>query len=148
MTIATVTVEDLAELLPLVSDYCGFYGVQPRREALEALSRALIADPEQAGAQLIARGGRRSPVGFATVFWSWSTLSAHRVGIMNDLFVVPEARGAGVGAALIDASRGLCREHGARALEWQTAPDNDRAQALYERVGARREEWIDYSLDV
>jgi RimJ/RimL family protein N-acetyltransferase len=29
---------------------------------------------------------------------------------------------------------------------WQTARDNQRAQALYDRIGARREEWLDYSL--
>jgi ribosomal protein S18 acetylase RimI-like enzyme len=66
---------------------------------------------------------------------------------MNDLFVTPAARGSGAAPALIDACLERAREHGAGSLSWQTARDNARAQALYERVGARREEWIDYSLE-
>src|SRR5918998_5528413 len=103
MRIAAVTERDLEELLPLVRGYCDFYEVAPSDEALLALSRALIADPEREGVQLLARDGGGTAVGFATIFWSWSTLSAARVGVMNDLFVAPEARGRGVAEALIDA---------------------------------------------
>jgi RimJ/RimL family protein N-acetyltransferase len=39
-----------------------------------------------------------------------------------------------------------CRRRGAIRLEWQTALDNHRAQAVYERVGGKREQWLDYSL--
>jgi ribosomal protein S18 acetylase RimI-like enzyme len=87
-------------------------------------------------------------VGFATVFWSWSTLSAARIGVMNDLFVSPEARGTGAAEALIAACAAACREHGATSLEWSTAKDNQRAQAVYDRVGGRRSEWLDYSLPI
>ena len=77
------------------------------------------------------------------------TLSASRIGVMNDLFVVPEARGGGVADALIAACAERCRERGATSLEWQTADDNHRAQAVYERVGGERDErWLDYSLAV
>jgi GNAT superfamily N-acetyltransferase len=65
---------------------------------------------------------------------------------MNDLFVVRSARGTGVAAELIAACLERARAHGAGSLSWQTARDNARAQALYERVGARRQEWVDYSL--
>jgi GNAT superfamily N-acetyltransferase len=111
------------------------------------MSRALIADPEREGVQLIARDSSGAAVGFATVFWSWSTLSATRIGVMNDLFVTPAARGSGTASGLIDACLERARQHGAGSLSWQTARDNARAQALYERVGARRDEWIDYSLE-
>jgi len=53
-----------------------------------------------------------------------------------------------VAEALIAECAGLCRERGAVELTWQTAKDNLRAQALYERLGVRREEWLDYSLTV
>jgi ribosomal protein S18 acetylase RimI-like enzyme len=66
---------------------------------------------------------------------------------MNDLFVAPAARGSGAAEALILACRDRCRERGARQLSWQTAKDNLRAQAVYERVGGVREEWLDYSLE-
>jgi GNAT superfamily N-acetyltransferase len=139
---------DLPELLALMRAYCDFYEVAPGDEELLAMSRALIADPQREGLQLLASDGDGRPVGFATVFWSWSTLSASRIGVMNDLFVRPEARGSGAAEALIAACAERCREHGATSLGWQTAKDNERAQAVYERVGGKREEWLDYSLDV
>jgi GNAT superfamily N-acetyltransferase len=145
--IAPVTEADLTDLLPLMRAYCDFYEVAPTDEDLLAMSRALIADPEREGVQLIARDSGGNAVGFATVFWSWSTLGATRIGVMNDLFVTPAARGSGIAPALIDACLERAREHGAGSLTWQTARGNARAQALYERVGARRDEWIDYSLE-
>jgi GNAT superfamily N-acetyltransferase len=146
--IARVTEADLPELLPLMRRYCEFYGVDPPDEALLALSRALLAAPDRHGVQLLARAGDGQPAGFATVYWTWSTLSAAEVGVMNDLFVAEHARGTGLADELIGECAGLCRERGVSELIWQTAPDNRRAQAVYDRVGARRSQWLDYSLTV
>ena len=143
-----VTATDVPDLLPLLRAYCDFYEVAPTDEALLAVSRALIADPEREGVQLIARDERGEAVGFATAYWSWDTLNATRIGIMHDLFVTPAARGRGIAVALIDACLHECRGHGAARLAWQTARDNARAQRVYERVGATREEWVDYRLSV
>jgi len=145
--IAPVGETDLPDLLPLMRAYCDFYEVSPVDEDLLSMSRALIADQEREGVQLIARDSSGAAVGFATVFWSWSTLTATRIGVMNDLFVTPAARGTGTAQALIDACLERARRHGAGSLTWQTARDNARAQALYERIGAQRDEWIDYSLE-
>jgi GNAT superfamily N-acetyltransferase len=149
MRIEPVTSEaGLRELLPLMRGYCEFYGSDPSDDALLAMSRALIADPEREGVQMIARDDAGAAVGFATIFWTWSTNSAARIGTMNDLFVAAEARGGGAADALIEACVERCRERGAVRLEWQTALDNRRAQAVYERVGGKREQWLDYSLPV
>ena len=126
--------------------YCDFYDVSPTDADLMSMSRALLSDPAGEGVQLIARDDSRRALGFATVFWTWSTLSASRIGIMNDLFVVTDARGKGVADALIAACAEHCRARGAGELCWQTAKDNYRAQGVYERVGATRSEWLDYSL--
>ena len=141
---------DLPELLPLMRGYCDFYEVAPADDALLAMARTLIADPAGEGLQLLARAsGDGEAVGFATVFWSWSTLSASRIGVMNDLFVAERARGSGVADALIDGCVERCRDRGdVTSLQWQTAKDNLRAQAVYERMGGAREEWLDYSLEV
>ena len=147
VTIAAVGDADLADLQPLVRGYAGIYGVAPADEDLMTLSRALIADPAREGIQFLARTHDGAAVGFATVFWLWSTLSARRVGLMNDLFVAPDARGAGAADALIERCRAACREQGATRLTWQTAKDNGRAQAVYDRIGGTREEWLDYWLD-
>lgn len=144
MVISQVGPDDLDELLPLVRGYCDFYEVSPSDEDLLALSKALIADPEREGLQLIARDEGGRAVGFATIYWSWSTSEAARLGVMNDLFVSEQARGGGVADALIHACRAECAKRGIPRLAWQTAPDNLRAQAVYERVGATREQWVDY----
>ena len=79
-TIAVAGEADLGELLVLLRGYCDFYEVAPSDERLLAVSRALIADPEREGVQLLARDARGTAVGFATLYWSWQTLSAARLG--------------------------------------------------------------------
>jgi GNAT superfamily N-acetyltransferase len=149
MQITPVGATDLSELLPLVRAYCDFYQVTPSDQELLALSRALLADPQREGLQLLARDDTGRAVGFATLYWSWQTLAAARVGVMNDLFVAAEARGLGVAEGLIGACVACCRERGATRLVWQTASDNHRAQAVYARVGATRDDrWLDYDLPV
>jgi GNAT superfamily N-acetyltransferase len=145
--IARVREQDLGELLPLMRGYCDVYEVSPTDEELLALSRALLADPERDGVQLLARNGGEA-VGFATVYWSWATTIASRIGVMNDLFVAPAARGTGAAEQLIEACVDECRRHGAAELTWQTATDNLRAQRVYDRIGATRSQWVDYSLSV
>ena len=111
------------------------------------MARELIAEPHKEGVQLIARDDSGGAIGFATVFWTWSTLSASRIAVMNDIFVDASARGGGVADALIAACAERAREHGATSLDWTTAHDNARAQTVYDRVGAQRDaRWLDYSL--
>jgi GNAT superfamily N-acetyltransferase len=144
--IAVVREEDLEDLLPLMRAYCEFYEVAPTDDALLAMSRALLEDPEREGIQLIARDWRGRAIAFATLFWTWQTLSASRAAVMNDLYVAEHARGTKIADALIAACAAAAREHGAPQLTWQTAKDNLRAQAVYDRVGGRRSEWLDYDL--
>lgn len=147
--IATVGEPDLPDLLPLLRGYCDFYAVDPSDDALVAMARALIADPEHEGFQLIARDDTNRAIGFATVFWTWSTSSASRIGVMNDLFVDPQSRGSGTADELIFECARLVRERGGRSLDWQTAKDNLRAQRVYDRVGGRRDErWLSYSIEL
>jgi GNAT superfamily N-acetyltransferase len=140
--------QDLPELLPLMRGYCDFYEVAPSDADLLAMSRVLIADPQREGLQLLARDDGGAAIGFATIFWTWSTTRAARIGVMNDLFVAPEGRGSGAADALIAACVDRCRTRDARILAWRTAPDNHRAQAVYDRVGGRRSRWLDYDLPV
>jgi GNAT superfamily N-acetyltransferase len=141
-----VSEKDLGDLLPLMRAYCDFYGTAPSDAELLALSRAAIADPEHEGVQLIARDPRGAAVGFASVFWSWDTTEAARIAIMNDLYVAPQARGTGLADALIALCTERAAARGARRLEWETGPDNLRAQAVYDRVGGVREPWLVYTL--
>jgi GNAT superfamily N-acetyltransferase len=144
--IERVTAEDLEELLPLMRAYCDFYEASPSDAALLALAGALIDDPEHEGVQLLARGPEGRVSGFATLYWGWSTTNACRIGVMEDLFVAEAARRQGLAVLLIEACRAESTRRGARRLTWQTAPENLRAQSVYERVGAIREQWVDYWL--
>jgi GNAT superfamily N-acetyltransferase len=147
--IATVTEADLPELLPLMRGYCDFYEVTPSDDELLAFSRELLASPMLDGVQLIARDEASRAVGFATILWTWSTLSTSRIAVMNDLFVSADARGGGTADALIAACAQRAREHGATSLDWQTARDNERARKVYDRVGGRADDrWVDYSLSI
>ena len=74
--IDVVAEHDLPELIPLIRAYLDFYEVNPPDEAMLALSRSLIADPELEGAQFIARDETdpaRPAIGFASLFWTWAT---------------------------------------------------------------------------
>ena len=146
MHIEPVTEADIDELLPLVRAYCDFYEVAPSDDALNEMALTLMDDPDLEGIQLIARDDDGRALGFATIFWSWSTLSGSRIAVMNDLFVHPDGRGGGYAQELISACVDHARERGATSVQWQTAKDNHRAQAVYDRLGATREEWVDYSL--
>lgn len=147
MTIDVVREGDIDDLLPLMRAYSEFYGVTPDEVRLVGIARMLIGEPHE-GVQFIARGDDGEPLGFATVYMTWETLDAGRLAVMNDLFVAPAARGRGLGAALIDECLRFAGERGAGKLAWQTAPANEAAQRLYDRVGAVREDWIDYHLRV
>jgi hypothetical protein len=76
--ITVVGSADLPELLPLVRAYCDFYQATPSDQELLELSRALLADPQREGLQLLARDDAGRAVGFATLYWTWQTLVATR----------------------------------------------------------------------
>jgi GNAT superfamily N-acetyltransferase len=146
MEIRHAGVDEVEELLPLMRAYCDFYESSPDDEGLREMARALITVPEQ-GAMFIAREGEVA-VGFASLCWKWSSTRGARIGVMEDLFVAPDARGRGIADALIEACAQRCRERGAPTLQWLTAPDNHRAQAVYKRTGAVTQAFVEYDLDL
>jgi ribosomal protein S18 acetylase RimI-like enzyme len=89
-----------------------------------------------------------APAGYACLYWTYSSVSATDVVLMNDLYVRPEQRGAGVGEALIAATVEIAGERGASHVRWYTEPDNHRAQRLYDRTGAQRSSWLEYEIEI
>jgi GNAT superfamily N-acetyltransferase len=143
--IAPVAAEEFERMLPLIAAYQRFYEVEEVDEGRNrAFFRRFLA-PSEDGLLL---GARRDGdvVGFACLYWHFSSLAAAETVLMNDLYVAEADRGHGVGRALIEASGDVARERGASHLEWATAPDNHTAQRLYDSTGARRSEWVEYEL--
>ena len=87
------------------------------------------------------------PVGFALYFHNFSTFLAQPGIYLEDLFVVPEHRGSGVGKALLERLAQMAIERGCGRLEWAVLDWNESAIGFYERLGARRNaDWTIYRL--
>ncbi len=138
--------DEIEEMLPLIRAYCEFYETEPDDDGLRRMFETLITEPSQ-GAVFIARDDGRA-VAFATLDWKWSSLKAARLGYLEDLFVDPEARGRGIADALIQVCADRCRELGMTAMQWLTAPDNHRAQKVYNRAGADSGTYLEYDLEL
>ena len=129
----------------MIAAYQRFYEVEEIDEERNRAFFSRFLAPSEDGMLLGAwRGGEL--VGYACLYWHFTSLVPAETVLMNDLYVDEAARGQGVGRALIEASAAVARERGAHRLEWATAPDNPTAQRLYDSTGAERCEWIEYEL--
>src|SRR5687768_12080852 len=87
------------------------------------------------------RGGE--PIGFALYFFTYSTFMGKPTLYLEDLFVVPAARGEGAGRALLAALAHLAVRRGCGRMEWAVLDWNRSAIRFYQRLGAQlRKEWI------
>jgi GNAT superfamily N-acetyltransferase len=102
----------------------------PGTEVLSRRVAALIDD----GAMTYLLGGA-GPDGFAQISFRPSVWADGPVGYLEELYVVPERRGEGVGRALIEAVLELARVRGASGMEVVTGEDDTAARRLYESVG-------------
>jgi GNAT superfamily N-acetyltransferase len=149
MTEASVRVgpiqgDDFERVLPLVAGYQRFYRAEPDEDRNRGFFRRFLA-PSEDGLLLGAWVGD-DLVGFACLYWTFSSVSAAEIAYLADVFVDETRRGAGIGRALIDESTNAARARGAHHLEWLTAIDNRQAQYLYERMGADRSAWFGYEI--
>jgi len=87
------------------------------------------------------------PLGFALFFHNFSTFLGRPGIYLEDLFVVPEERGSGIGRALREHLARLAGDRGCGRLEWAVLDWNRDAIAFYERLGARpNSDWTVYRL--
>lgn len=83
------------------------------------------------------------PVGFAVWFYNYSTFTGRHGIYLEDLFVVPEARGLGAGKALLKRLAQRCRDEGLTRLEWAVLDWNAPSIAFYDSLGASaKTDWI------
>lgn len=141
--IRSIEASDQARWRELFHAYGVFYETDFSAEVLDRVWAILQRDDslhalvaEQDGVVVGIAHYRYHPDTF-TGGWDW---------FLDDLFVAPEARGAGSATALIEAIAERAREKGeAGTLRWITAADNERAQRVYDRV-ATKATWLTYEL--
>lgn len=100
----------------------------------EALQRTLFGVPPAAHVVLAEADGR--PAGFALYFFNYSTFLARPGLYLEDLFVRPESRGAGVGRALLLHLARLANARGCGRMEWAVLDWNEPAKGFYRKLGA------------
>ncbi|MFP7225286.1 GNAT family N-acetyltransferase [Priestia filamentosa] len=147
VTIRTATHQDTQQLIPLMNEYIvDFYKRnQPPKESLKKHIEHLIDNPS-IGLQYVAEENHQL-IGFATLYFSFSTLSLHKNAVLNDLYVIPTFRGKRVGEQLFKSCINHIKEHNYIGMTWETAHDNIVAQKLYDRMGGQRSQWLHYELN-
>ena len=142
--IETVTNKNFQDILPLIKAYQLFYKVSEPSDTKNAEFFSQFGPESNLGCQFIYRKNNIA-VGFATVYFSFASSIAKKVGVMNDLYTLPDYRGEGVARALIDHCKDYALSKGAARLQWVTAIDNERAQKLYDAMNTKKSTWHFYS---
>jgi GNAT superfamily N-acetyltransferase len=134
--------------VPLVLDFirglAEYERLLDQVEANEDRLRASLfpADGRAAEAHCVIGSVDGAPAGFAIYFFNYSTFLARAGLYLEDLFVKPEFRGAGLGKALLLHLAALAHERGCGRMEWAVLDWNEAAIGFYESLGARRlREW-------
>lgn len=142
-SIQPAAITDLPELAALFDAYRVFYGAASEPIKTDAFVHGLITHGNTRF--FVARAAGAAPVlGFVHLMPSMNTVAMRPIWLLEDLFVLPEARQSGVATALMQYAESFARETGAERLTLATAHDNTRAQALYKQLGYVREDHFWY----
>lgn len=135
LVIRAARADDAGVILGFIQDLAAYEQLAHEVVADEAALRTTLFGARPAAEVLIAeRAG--APVGFALFFPSYSTFLARPGLYLEDLFVRPAARGAGVGSALLAALARLAVDRGYGRFEWSVLDWNEPALRLYRALGA------------
>jgi GNAT superfamily N-acetyltransferase len=111
-----VSQQQLETLLPLIAAYQRFYEVAEIDEERNRAFFSRFIAPSDDG-MLLGAWREDNLVGYACLYWHFTSLVPAETVLMNDLFVAASRRSEGIGRALIEASAGVARERGAHHLE-------------------------------
>lgn len=136
VSVRPATSADLESLVPLFDGYRQFYGQPSELDRVRAFLHQRLT---QADSVLFIAETDGRALGFTQLYPSFSSVSMAPIFILNDLFVVPEARRTGVARRLLEAAVGHGREAGAIRLSLSTAHTNTAAQELYAAAGWERD---------
>ena len=139
VTIRSIAEDDYAQWLPLWDGYNAFYGRSGPTALAPGITRTTwhrFFDPDEPVHALVAEEGGRL-VGLAHYLYHRSTTAIGLNCYMQDLFTSAEARGRGVGRALIEAVYAGARAAGSPRVYWQTHESNVTAMRLYDQVAEK-----------
>jgi GNAT superfamily N-acetyltransferase len=135
LVIRPLNPDERAVWQPLWQGYLTFYESQVSPETTDMLWQRLH-DPAEPMSVLGAFSGGRL-IGIVQYLFHRSCWTIGDYCYLQDLFVVPEARGLGAGRALIQAVEQAARAYGASRVHWLTKEDNHAARALYDKLADR-----------
>lgn len=137
--------EHLDLVAPLFDAYRVFYTQASDVEGARAFLRdRVVAGDSAIFLAMSDDNGARAAMGFAQLYPTLSSISLRRVWILNDLYVDPAHRRAGVAKALMIHATEFARRTGAVRLALSTALDNAPAKRLYESTGWKRDARFDH----
>ena len=141
VTVRPAVAADTAVIIGFIRALADYEKLLHEVEATEAdLAGHLFGDTPRLFCDIAEQDG--APVGFAIWFYNYSTFRGRHGIYLEDLFVVPEARGLGAGKALLRALAQRCEAHGLARLEWSVLNWNAPAIAFYDGLGAGAQtEW-------
>ena len=142
--IEVVSKNNLDELLPLIRAYQEFYKVSEISDERNAEFFSQFGESNPAGCQFVFRESGNI-VGFATIYFCFTSTNVTKVGVLNDLYTLPNCRGKGIGRKLIEHCRNYAAKNGASRLQWLTAPENEHAQKLYDKLNTSKSIWHFYT---
>jgi len=145
--IRPATPADVPTILRFVRALAAFEREPDAVEATEPMLTDALFGAQPAAEAVIAENAE-GPVGFALFFHNFSTWKGRRGLYLEDLYVTPEARGAGVGAALLRHLADLALDRGCARFEWSVLDWNEGAIRFYRALGAvAQEEWTVQRVD-
>ena len=137
ITIRPATTVDVPLLLQLIQELAAFVREPHAVRATETLLRESLFGPRSYAEALIASLDGE-PCGMAVFFHNFSTWTGRPGLYLEDLYVTPAARGAGVGKALMTHLAALARERECARFEWSVLAWNTPAAAFYQQLGAQQ----------
>ncbi len=142
--IESVAEETIDDVLPLIRAYLEFYKVADICDSRNKKFFSQFGITNPAGCQFVFREAG-IVIGFATVYFSFTSSITAKVAVLNDLYISPDHRNKGIGRQLIEHCHRYASEKGAARLQWVTAPDNEPAQKLYDSMPTGKSSWQFYT---
>lgn len=134
---------DKAEWRVLFDGYADFYNAAMNDEIADRVWTWLMR-PSHVLEGLITRDSTGLAVGLAHIRACPRTLGGCEIGFLDDLFILPQARGGGAADALFSALKDLAHARGWPTIRWITQHFNERGRAFYDRYTRGPSDFIMY----